>query len=84
VGAQRSHVVGGRLAIRERRQQRRQAIALGAGLDPRDACQERAATLGQTPVDLGKWSSLRATSSQPGSIATPGRCGANDMRSRFS
>ena len=45
-------IVRSRLAVGERREQRRNASALHAGLDPRDALDEAAPTLAQAAVDL--------------------------------
>jgi hypothetical protein len=52
VGAQRGHVGGGRLPVGERGQERREALAFGAGLDPFEPPQQAGAALGQAPVDL--------------------------------
>ena len=52
VRAELEQLLGRRLAVDDRRQQRRPALALVAGLDARVARQERAPALGDAAVDL--------------------------------
>src|SRR5204862_3587167 len=54
VRADLEELLGRRLAVDDRRQQRQPALALGAALDPRVAREERAPPLGDATVDLRK------------------------------
>jgi hypothetical protein len=69
-----AHLFRGCLTVCDLRDQRREPLALGARLDPGDALQERAATLGEAAVDL-----RQPCGSTRVAVAAAGRFGLRDL-----